>query len=314
MTKKQNVLAAIEGRAVEGIPAGFWLHFPAGCECGDASFGAHMDFFAKTGTDITKIMNESIVPYEYHIRCAADWRQLKPFTKNSPWIKNQIELSKRIIDAVGEDGFVLQTVHGIVASAWHARGGSDGYDPGKKDVLANWLREDPEAVCCGWDVITDGLCILVEECERIGIDGIYYAALGGEDYLFTDEEHEKYIKPRDIRIINAAKSSKVFLHICKDHINLDRFVDYPCDVVNWGTHDANPGLEEGAAKFPDKVILGGLQDRKGVLVDGSTDDIACEARGIAARMAHRRFMLGADCTLPTEINYARIRAAAEAVK
>ncbi len=313
MTKKELVLETIEGRLTGSTPSGFWLHFPEEAMQGDASFEAHMDFFRGSGTDITKIMNESVVP-AFPIRMAADWRMIPTFTKDSPWIRNQIELSKRILDAVGDDGFVVQTVHGIVASAWHARGGTAGYDRGKKEILAKWLREDEASVLDGWNRIADGLCILVEECGKIGLDGIYYAALGGESYLFTDEEFERCIKPLDMRIMAAAKSSKVILHVCKDEINLERYLGYEFDVINWGTHGNNPPLEAGMNLFPDKVILGGLQDRSGVLVDGTPGEIEEAARQIQAKMQGRPFILGADCTLPTEIDYARIRTAAEALK
>lgn len=102
------------------------------------------------------------------------------------------------------------------------------------------------------------------------MDGIYYAALGGESYLFNDEEFERYIKPCDLRILEAAKKVPAFniLHVCKDRLNLGRYTDYPCEVVNWGVYEQNPSLEEGKKLFPGKVLLGGLDDRAGVLVDG----------------------------------------------
>lgn len=70
----------------------------------------------------------------------------------------------------------------------------------------------------------------------------------------------------------------------------------------------------GAAIFPDKAILGGLDDRSGVLVDGTKEQIQNEVNQILHMMDGRRFLLGADCTLPTEIAYDRIHAAVEAVE
>ena len=71
---------------------------------------------------------------------------------------------------------------------------------------------------------------------------------------------------------------------------------------------------EGAALFKDRAILGGLDDRSGVLVDGSEEEIRQAVRKVLGQMQGRRFVLGADCTLPTEIDYNRIRTAVEAVK
>ncbi len=314
MTKKERAIAAIEGRPVDHIPSGFWLHFPESCFYGDAAVQAHLDFFRETGTDIQKIMNENLVPCDIPIRKAGDWKNLRPFNRQSPFIVNQVDMIKRILDRTGGEGLTLATIHGIVASAWHARGGSAGYETGS-GLLAEHLRENPSAVSYGWEIISDGLEILTQACLEAGADGIYYAALGGESYLFTDEEFETYIKPHDLKILKAAeKSCYNVLHICKDRLNLKRYQGYPCAVVNWGVYERNPSLLEGAAMFPDKAILGGLDDRAGVLVDGTKEQIQKEVRQVLHIMEGHRFLLGADCTLPTEIAYDRIRTAVEAVK
>lgn len=314
MTKKERVMAAIDGRPVDRVPSGFWLHFPEDCFYGDAAVEAHLDFFQKTGTDIQKIMNENLVPCDIPIQKAADWKNLKPFHRQSPFIVNQVEIIQRILDKTGGEGLTLATVHGIVASAWHARGGSAGYETGG-GLLAAHLREDPQAVAYGWSVIGEGLAILAEACLEAGADGIYYAALGGEEYLFTDEEFETFIKPHDLKILEAAKGSRYnLLHICKDRLRLERYRDYPCAAVNWGVYEQNLSLLEGAALFKDRAILGGLDDRSGVLVDGSEEEIRQAVRKVLGQMQGRRFVLGADCTLPTEIDYNRIRTAVEAVK
>ena len=204
MTKKERAIAAIEGRPVDHIPSGFWLHFPESCFYGDAAVQAHLDFFRETGTDIQKIMNENLVPCDIPIQKAGDWKNLRPFNRQSPFIVNQVDMIKRILDRTGGEGLTLATIHGIVASAWHARGGSAGYETGS-GLLAEHLRENPSAVSYGWEIISDGLEILTQACLEAGADGIYYAALGGESYLFTDEEFETYIKPHDLKILKAAE-------------------------------------------------------------------------------------------------------------
>lgn len=315
MNARERVLAAVNKQPVDRAPAGFWLHFPAECSNGESAVAAHLDFFEKTGTDIMKIMTENLVPHDIPIRQPADWKNLKPFARNSKFITDQVDIVKRILDQVHDKGIVLATIHGIVASAWHARGGSDGYET-QNSFLAEHLRADPQAVAYGYEIISDAVAMLTEECLAAGVDGIYYAALGGESYLFNEEEFDRYIKPNDLKILNAAKNRSAFniLHICKDRLNLNRYQDYPAEVVNWGVYEGNPSLEEGQRIFPDKVILGGLDDRAGVLVDGTDKEIEAAVFSILDRMGTTNFILGADCTLPTEIDYAKIRAAIQAAE
>lgn len=89
-----------------------------------------------------------------------------------------------------------------------------------------------------------------------------------------------------------------------------RYAGYPGDLFNWDVHRAGLSLEEGRELFQ-KPILGGL-DNHGVLVEGSLEAIRQETQKIIEAMGKRGFMLGADCTVPGEIDWARLRAAVEA--
>src|SRR5690606_38411844 len=102
------------------------------------------------------------------------------------------------------------------------------------------------------------------------------------------------------------------LHICKDNVNLNRYSDYDPDVVNWAVHDGNLSLQEGKALFPNSTILGGLDDRSGVLVSGTDEEIEQAVFAILDQVGSHKLFLGADCTLPTDIAYERIHVAVEA--
>jgi len=315
MTRRENVIAAVCGEKTEYIPSGFWLHFPHEAATGEAAVQAHLDFFKESETDVMKVMNENVVPHDISIKKASDWKKLQHFTAKSKIIVDEIDMMKRIMDRTENPGVFLLTVHGVVASMWHARGGTDGYETGRQ-LLATHLREDPASFAYGAAIITETMEMLTAKALEAGVDGIYYAALGGEKTLFTDEEFNKYIKPCDVGILKAAEGRKGFnvLHMCKDHLALERYKDYPGDVVNWSTFEHNLSLEEGRKLFGNKAILGGFDDRSGLLVDGTEAQIAEYAKALVKRMGHTKFILGADCTLPTEINRERIRVAVQAAK
>ena len=120
------------------------------------------------------------------------------------------------------------------------------------------------------DRIADALCELVSASAALGVDGIYYAALGGERHFFTDEEFYQWIAPFDRRILQTARQAGVytFLHICKENLNMQRYKDYGglVDVVNWGVYETDFPLEAGRELFPQAAIMGGLANRSGVLV------------------------------------------------
>ena len=121
MTKKERVIAAIEGREVDYVPVGFSLHFPSGKEKGEQGVKSHLEFFRRTDTDIIKVMNENLVPDVGEIKTPGDWDKIPSYSMNDGFMKDQIEMVKRILDQAEEDAFSLGTLHGICASAIHPR-------------------------------------------------------------------------------------------------------------------------------------------------------------------------------------------------
>ena len=98
--------------------------------------------------------------------------------------------------------------------------------------------------------------------------------------------------------------------MCKGDLNLERYREYPAEVLNWGVYEGNISLAEGRGLFGiDKVYLGGMDDRDGVLVHGRRKEITAAAQDVIRELGWRRFILGADCTLPSGLSSNRIRAA-----
>jgi len=321
MTKKERVIAAINGQNVDGIPSGFSLHFPREIAFGENAVKAHLDFFRDTDTDILKIMNENLVPYAGEIDTPADYAKVKSFSIKDSFMQDQVHLTERILDGCDHDAFIMGTLHGVTASAIHPMEHMKKQDfdyNGVRAYLTELMRNDFQPVLDGMKRITDGMCELAGKYVEMGVDGVYYAALGGERRFFTDEEFAEWIEPLDKKILTAIKEAGgyCFLHICKDDLNMDRYKNYGkyCDVVNWGVYEAPYSLEQGHAMFPGKAIMGGLPNRHGVLVDGSIDDVQKAVREVIARNGRSKFILGADCTLATEQDLSRIRAAVEAAR
>lgn len=315
MTRKERVLAAINKQPVDRVPASFSLHFPEEAREGQRAVEAHLTFLEETGCDILKVMNENLVPPVGEMRGPEDWNQVPAHTKADSFIQKQLDLTKGILEAGGEDVFSLATIHGICASTIHPIEPRYGYQR-VREILVEHLRENPAPVLSAMDRIADVLCELVVESAALGVDGIYYAALGGEHHFFTDEEFHQWIEPYDRRILETARRAGLynFLHICKENLNMDRYKNYGdlVDVVNWGVYETEFPLEAGRQLFPKAAIMGGLANRSGVLVNGSSEEIGGAVRKVIEEFGRTGFILGADCTLPTEMDYDRIRAAVQA--
>lgn len=271
----------------------------------------------QTDTDIIKVMNENLVPDVGDIKTPEDWNKIPTYSLNDDFMKRQIEMAKAILDQADSDAFSIGTLHGICASGIHPIETRYGYE-GVRKLLCAHIRENKQPVIEALKRITDGMCQLAVKYKEIGMDGIYYAALGGEKHYFTDEEFAEVIEPFDKAILQASKEAGGinFLHMCKENLNLKRYEGYMdlVDVVNWGIYETDVTLEEGKKLFPNTTIMGGLANRSGVMVEGSIEQLQAVTKQIIRDYGKTSFILGADCTLPTEISYERIRAIVEATR
>ena len=218
--------------------------------------------------------------------------------------KDPLDIVDGLVKRVKNEALVIMTLYSPFMCAGHTTGGH----------ITEHIKENPEKVKKGMEIITESLMIFVKECIKLGIDGFYHSTQGGESFRFDDSAlFKEYIKPYDLTLMEEINRSCIFniLHICDYHggyNDLIPFLDYPGHVVNCS-------LELGGSKLTGKEIskmfrkpfMGGI-DRKGTIVSGSKDEIKRVVKEVL-NTAPEKFILGADCTIPSEINWDNIRTA-----
>ena len=312
MNKRERVVAAIRGQKTECIPTCFSLHFREEQKFGEEAVKAHLDFFEKTDTDVIKIMNENQVPNMGDIRCAEEFAKYRKMDVSESFIQDQLKMTRTILKYADPEAFSVGTLHGIVASMIHPLEKAGRTSIESRFFLRDSLRQNEQPVLEAMRRVSDIMCDLAREYIHCGLDGVYYAALGGERRIFTDEEFERWIKPFDLKIMKAVKDvgGYCILHICKDEVNMERFqphMEYT-DIVNWGVYEAPYSLQDGKKLFSGKTIMGGLANRSGVMVEGTIEELQNEVKKIVTEFGREGFIMGADCTLPTDIDAERVRA------
>jgi uroporphyrinogen decarboxylase len=302
MNKVERVRAALAGRDVDHVPASFWYHFPAEQAHGVASVEAHLAYYRASDIDFLKVMNEHPYRTDVIIQQPSDWRKLRPAPLSSAFYQEQLDEIKRIVDGIGGKCLVITTIFGPFSSGNHA---SDGR-------VTEDLKADPESVSAGLSTIAESLASFALACIDAGAAGIYYSAQGGEEGRFTEEQFARYLKPHDLTVLQALEGHGEFnlLHVCGDHICLPLYADYPSHAVNWAATKRNLGLKQGRDLFK-RTVVGGLGDR-GLIVEGPADAIQAAVRKVIADVGPRGLMIGADCTVPTDIDINNIRAAVQA--
>mgnify|MGYP001058365541 FL=1 len=309
MNKVERIQAVIKRETVDYVPAGFWFHYSSDYTV-EEMIDAHMKLYNETGMDIIKIMQDYSYPISGKITCAQDWYNIKIKGVDSEEFEKMAAVIKGIRARAGEDVLLIQTMFGPFKAASIAFG---------EDVLMKYSKEAPEAVIAGIKIIADGLEQWAKGYLEVGADGIYYSAQYGELGRFTKKEWEELVKPFDLQILNVAEQidgKYNILHICGEpeydfETHVDRFGDYPADLVNWSVKDNGYSLERGRDFFK-AGILGGM-DNKGNVLKGPKEKIEEEVKSILDRFGTTGIMIGADCTIQGEnIRLDYIKAAVDA--
>lgn len=307
MNKREAVLNLLdESKAQKYIPAGFFIHFDKNCHRGQAAVGKHLEYFKYTGMDFVKIQYENTFPHIPEIKKPDDWVKMPLY--GIDFYEDQINIVDGLVKAAKKEALVILTLYSPFMCAGHTT---------TDIMITEHIKENPEKVKKGIEIITESMMLFVKECIKLGLDGFYASTQGAESHRFEDVAlFNECIKPYDLAIMDEINRSCVFniLHICDYHggySDLNPFLDYPGDVVN---SSPKVGSEEMTGKQLSKMFgrpyMGGV-DRKGIITSGNENEIR-EMVNKAIDNAPEKFILGADCTLPGNIDWNNIKIAISA--
>ena len=313
MNKRDAVLSLLDASDKQScIPAGFFIHFDEIYHHGQAAIDKHLEFFRYTEMDFVKIQFENPFPLRPEIQKPDDWVRMPVYQRD--FYDNQLRIVEDLVKAAREEALVIMTLYSpfMCAGQTVRHASSSGHD-----VITAQIVENPEAVRKGIETITESLMLFVKECIRLGVDGFYTSTQGGETHRFEDPAlFETCIKPYDLAIMEEINRACEFniLHICDyfdGYNDLTPFLDYPGHVINYSMELGSKRVTgKEISRMFDRPYMGGI-DRKGAIVSGSEDEIR-EAVGVALNEAPDKFILGADCTLPGDIDWDHIRTAISA--
>lgn len=300
--KRALMSSWLEGHGPAGYaPAAFFLHFDPAFHRGQPAVDKHLEYFRQTDMDFVKIQFELPFPVRAEIVRPADWRKMPLYRED--FYAPQLDVVKGLVKAAKKDALIVMTVYSPFMCA----------DQTSKAMIQH-LKDDPDSVGKGLDVITDSLTIFVKACIAAGVDGFYASTQGGETSRFGNTPvFRDHIKTHDLALMREMQRGTTFniVHVCDyvaPYADPAPFVDYPGQVVN-------APLAFGGRKYAPKELgaifkrpyMGGM-DRHGVLATGTSAEIVRTTQDVLAQ-APPRFILGADCTVPSDIPWSNLQTA-----
>lgn len=329
---RETVLKALHNEEVNQVPTSFWRHFTDN-EFTDAAespevlttnLTGHRNYYQAVDVDFAKTMLDGYFPYPFHgvnnPRQLADLHNLRPIEDNDPWLTGQVELAEKQKQVTGDRPTFVTMFSPLFLLKWAL---IEHYQEPlllADQLFADMYTEDPQLVLHVLKVISDDQKKVARALmTNTQIDGIYYSTQEIQDQRTqTHQFFEEVMEPIDIDVQNAinAVSPLNILHICgfdgADN-HLDWFTDYPLQVINWATETDGYSLAEGKKLFNDRPVLGGFDNStKGILYTGSKQQIQDKVHELISEVGKQGVLLGADCTVPRDIDYDHLRWAIEA--
>ena len=302
--RRERILQVLDqSRPNEYVPAGFFLHFEN--KLGRKAVEDHKAFYKATNMDFVKVFYEIAVP-KIDIQSGKDWEKVPVYSEE--FFAPQVAVIEDLAREFGKEAFILPTVYSPLALAHQTLGRGKDF---KKLV-----EEDPKAFGKAIKNLSLSIENYLRSARKHGADGFYVSSQGGDGNSISPKIWKEQIREWDKHVSEVAAEIGLIniLHICdygtpfKNAEALYEFADYPASIINVPlkfSDGSTLNLKEAQKRFG-RPIFGGLE-RLGVIAKGSIEEAKAEVDKVL-KDASPNFILGADCTVPGDTDWEKLRA------
>jgi uroporphyrinogen decarboxylase len=311
----EHVLA---GGPAAPCPAAFWQHHPVADQEAASLVEATLRFQERFDCDLVKITPASTFQLrDYGLTDAwrgdplgrrsigpgivpspDDWARLPRLDPEAGFGARYLACARQVRQRLNEEVPVLQTVFDPLFQV-AALGG---------ERFGEHLKEHPEAVAQGIEIVGHNTVLLIEALRQAGVDGIVLVCQHARRGAMDATTFRRFGRHPLRRCLEAAAALPInLLHLHGNHLHASEVLDLPVRVLHFAEDPANPRPEDLLATGRCGVSTG--PDQQGWIWRGTAQQAADEVAAVLRRLKGPRFLLGAGCVLPLDTPEANIRAA-----
>ena len=314
MNKRERVTAAFRGQEVDHVPVCMWQHVPPEYWGDDDAFArVQVKFLEDTDVDFMKLSGDKYFgwpsPILEGIESANELMKITPLGPDHPYIRGQIERTKKVVQALGGECPALYLVFAPLSCIRL----KIGYPK-----MMQFIRENPKAMKHACRIVAGDLKLLVQGLiQEAGADGIFYSVQNGEESRFTYEEYRDWVTPSDKEVLDCANSLSEMnaIHFCaweEERNRLSVWEDYKAPVISWSRYFDIMDIREAKKHFG-CTVWGGFDNRPGTfLYTAGREEIEKETENLIAQGGKQGYILGSDCSIRNDLPEERIRWVVEA--
>lgn len=302
--RRERILQVLDqSRPNEYVPAAFFLHFEN--KLGRKAVDDHRAFYKATNMDFVKVFYEISFP-QIEINSGKDWEKVPVYGED--FFAPQVAVIEDLARDYGNEAFVLPTVYSPLALA--------GQTLGRGKDLKKLAEQNPVAFGKAIKNLALSIENYLRAARKHGADGFYVSSQGGDGNSLSTKIWKEQVRQWDKYVSEVANEIGEIniLHICdygtpfKNAEALYAFTDYPASIINVPLNFSDGStlnLKEAQQRFG-RPIFGGLE-RLGVIAKGSVEEAKAAVDKVLEN-APNNFILGADCTVPGETDWEKLRA------
>jgi uroporphyrinogen decarboxylase len=307
MTKRERVLAAIAGVAVDRVPYSFWYHFPGGDRADEAFVRNEVEFALRFDVDLLKVMHDA--PFDLpggasHAETVEAFSEIPAIDPRAGHFGLHLAALAAIRERLPDDRPMVDTLFDVYAYAERIT----------DQRLAEFIAADREAARRGLESVAESLVRWTDCCLEV-VDGIFLACGASSVGVMDARDLGQLIHPLDCRVLEAA-AARGTTNVVHVHgpgaLHFDEVAAMPSHIVNWSDRTTNVSLAEGRRRIPGRCLAGGINE---VTAGGATPErIAAEVDDAIAQLGARGMIVACGCAVSTETPAATLDAIGEAVR
>jgi len=237
-----------------------------------------------------------------------DWVKLPEVDASHPAFADQVEALRLVVNELGPDVPVIQTVFSPLTVAGHLIG---------KDSagVVRMLLDRPDLVGPALKRIARGLVSFSAASVAAGGAGIFFAISGyASADMMSEKDYRSLALDHDLEVTGLLPHEAWFnvAHLCGPRLHFDIAKALGLQAVSWAIHEpGNPGLAEGRDRTG-MAAMGGL-GHKTTLVDATPDQVIAEAQAALKGTEGRGVILAPGCSVAPSAGDENLAAIAAAV-
>lgn len=294
MNKRERFFAAVCGQIVDRPPVTAWVHFLSDHLTGEQTAALHRCFLETYDWDVVKVMNDYRYPIPAGVQTLEDrasLRAFKPLDLDEPCFDRQLQCLAVLRATLDPDIALIDT----------------GFDPYQQllrnvgfDQAANMWKHKSDTLRA-LQIVAANTCGYIAAVRAQGVEAFFLSINGAIREGFprgsNRQVYETFQRPFELQLLNAAEGMTRILHVHGVGLDLDRILDYPCEVISISDRlPGNPSLAE-MRKLTTKCLMGGIDETK--FQERNLRALAGEIDDALAMAGRRNFILAPGCTIPS---------------